>query len=172
MKLWFVDDKPKNHETWFCSFSEGIKASCEIRTFLTIDELFGEFSSGILPDVLFVDFFVGERLGTEVIKWFANRNMRPVLIAHSSMEQANTGMVAAGADFPIEKIKDMPFTSAIRKALSNLDDLIYAIENRRIRQCPEQIVAHGSAGRGVCAVNFVRRCPLNGKRSVIDNGKY
>ena len=136
MKFWFVDDKPRNHETWASSFSEEIKASCELRSFLTIDELFVEFSSGILPDLLFVDFFVGERLGTEVIKWFANRNVRPVLIAHSSMEQANTGMVAAGADFHLNKIKEMPFTASIRDAFKSLDDVAYALENRRVRQCP------------------------------------
>jgi len=133
MKFWFVDDKPKNHETWLCSFSEEIKASCELQSFFTIAELFGEFSNGILPDVLFVDFFVGESLGTEVIKWFANRSVRPLLIAHSSMEQANTGLVAAGADFHLEKVKEVPFTAAIRIAFTNLDDINYAIKNRRIR---------------------------------------
>jgi CheY-like chemotaxis protein len=136
MKLWFVDDRPRNHETWVCSFSEEIRASCELRNFLTIDELFAEFSKGILPDLLFVDFFVGERLGIEVIKWFADRKVRPVLIAHSSMEQANTGMVAVGADFHLEKIKEVPFTASIRDAFKSLEDVVYVLENRRVRQCP------------------------------------
>ena len=134
MKLWFVDDKPRNHKTWVSSFPEEIQASCELRSFLTVDELFAEFSNGIFPDLLFVDFFVGERLGTEVIEWFAGRAVRPVLIAHSSMEQANTGMVAAGADFQLEKIKEMPFTASIRDSFKSLEDVVYALENRRVRQ--------------------------------------
>lgn len=133
MKLWFVDDKLKNHETWANSFSEEIKASCELRSFLTIDDLFAEFSAGIFPDLLFVDFFVGERLGTEVIKWFASCDVRPVLIAHSSMEQANAGMVAAGADFHLEKIKEMPFTNSIREVFKSLDDVVKVLESRRVR---------------------------------------
>jgi len=133
MQLWFVDDNPRNHETWVSSFSEEIKGSCELRSFLTIDELFAELSSGILPDLLFVDFFVGERLGTEVIKWFAGRNSRPVLIAHSSMEQANTGMVAAGADFHLQNVKGAPFTASIRDSFPTLVDVVYASENRRVR---------------------------------------
>jgi CheY-like chemotaxis protein len=136
MKLWFVDDKPKNHETWVGSFSEEIKASCELRSFMTIDELLAEFSRGIFPDLLFLDFFVGERLGTEVIKWFDNESVRPVLIAHSSMEQANSGMVAMGADFHLEKIKEVPFTISIRDAFKRLDDVAYTLKNRRVRQSP------------------------------------
>jgi CheY-like chemotaxis protein len=133
MRLWFVDDKPRNHEMWVSSFSEEIKSACELRSFFTIDELFSEFSSGMLPDLLFIDFFVGERLGTEVIEWFADRDLRPVLIAHSSMEQANTGMVEAGADFHLEKIKEMPFTASIRDSFKSLDDVVYTLENRRVR---------------------------------------
>ena len=88
-KLWFVDDKLDNQETWTNSFPERIKASCELRSFSSVAELFVEFDKGNFPDILFLDFFIGERLGIEVIKWFENKETWPVLVAHSSMKEAN-----------------------------------------------------------------------------------
>jgi DNA-binding LytR/AlgR family response regulator len=134
MKLWFVDDKPANHATWLGSFPDDIQRSCELRSFLSLDELFAVLAGGVLPDILFLDFFVGERLGTEVIRWFDDRALRPVLIAHSSMEQANAGMVTAGADFSLEKIKNRPFTESIRQVFRNLEDVAFTVETRTARR--------------------------------------
>ncbi len=136
MKLWFVDDKRGNHETWSNSFPEEIKAACELRSFFTVSELFDEFSSGNVPDILFLDFFIGERLGIEVIKWFDSQVFRPVLIAHSSMKEANVGMVREGADFYLEKIKERPHTDSIGKAFKTFEDIIYTVKNRRVREVP------------------------------------
>lgn len=134
MKLWFVDDKQDNHETWANSFSEPIKASCELRSFFSVSELIDEFTDGNLPDIVFLDFFIGEALGVEVIKWFENKSVRPVLIAHSSMKEASLGMVREGADFYLEKIKNRPYTESIRTAFQTIDDVRYIVENRVIRE--------------------------------------
>jgi hypothetical protein len=58
MKLWFVDDKRDNHETWSNSFPESLIASCELRSFLSVPELIDEFENGNVPDILFLDFFI------------------------------------------------------------------------------------------------------------------
>lgn len=136
MKMWFVDDKRENHETWLNSFSEEIRRSCELRSFFSVSDAIAEFARGNLPDILFLDFFIGERLGIELVRWFDNAEVRPVLIAHSSMEPANLGMVREGADFYLEKIKDRPHTDSIRSAFTNIGDLTFAIENRAVRKAP------------------------------------
>jgi len=136
MKLWFVDDKRDNHKTWSNSFPEAIVASCELRSFFTVSEIVDEFVNGNVPDILFLDFFIGERLGTEVVKWFENQAVRPVLIAHSSMKEANFGMVREGADFGLEKLKNKPHTESIRTAFRTIDDLAYIVQNRALREGP------------------------------------
>ena len=136
MKLWFVDDKRDNHDTWSNRFPEPIKASCELRSFLSVSELTDEFANGNVPDILFLDFFIGESLGIEVIRWFENKAVRPVLIAHSSMKEASVGMVREGADFYLEKIKNRPHTESIRTTFQTIDDITYIVENRVIREGP------------------------------------
>lgn len=95
-----------------------------------------EFTDGNLPDILFLDFFIGEFLGIEVIRWFENKAVRPVLIAHSSMKEASVGMVREGADFYLEKIKNRTYTESIRTAFQTIDDVTYIVENRAIREGP------------------------------------
>ncbi len=136
MKLWFVDDKRDNHETWSNSFPEPIKASCELRSFFSVSELADEFANGNMPDILFLDFFIGEGLGIDVIRWFEDKAIRPVLIAHSSMQEASVGMVREGADFYLEKIKNTPHTESIRAAFQTIDDVRYVVQNRAIRKSP------------------------------------
>ena len=136
MKLWFVDDKPDNHDTWTNSFAEQLVASCELRSFFSVPELIGELENGNAPDILFIDFFIGEFLGIEVIKWFENKPVRPVLIAHSSLKEANVGMVREGADFYLEKIKSKSDTESIKTAFQTINDLMYTVQSRALRQRP------------------------------------
>ena len=136
MKLWFVDDKRANHEIWSNSFTEPLKQACELRSFYSVATLIDELDSGNSPEILFLDFFIGERLGTEVIRWFESKDGRPVLIAHSSMNEANEGMVTEGADFYLEKIKNRTHTDSIMRAFKDIEDVAYIVENRAIREGP------------------------------------
>ena len=136
MKLWFVDDKRENHETWSNSFAEPLKQACELRSFYDIATLIDELHSGNIPDILFLDFFIGERLGIEVIRWFEGKDDRPVLIAHSSMNVANEGMVTEGADFWLEKVKNRTHTDSIMRVFKSLEDLASIAKNRAIPQDP------------------------------------
>ena len=130
MKLWFVDDRQDNHRMWESSFPESVMGACELRSFYAVPDLLDELDSGHLPDILFLDFFIGECLGTDVIKWFGDRQNRPVLIAHSSMYEANVGMVREGADFYLEKIKGGPHTESIRNAFQSIEDLNHIVQRR------------------------------------------
>ncbi len=136
MQLWFVDDKLENHTTWANSFSQDITESCELLTFLSVAEVIDELDSGNIPDILFLDFFIGRRIGVDLIRRFRNEEVRPVLIAHSSMQAANEGMVAAGADFALEKIKYKPHTASIRNAFRNVEDVAWIVKHRAVRGGP------------------------------------
>lgn len=130
MKLWFVDDKQDNHETWFNSFPDTIIEACELRSFLSVSEAMDEFARGNVPDILFLDFFIRDALGIRIIEWFRNQDNRPVLIAHSSMEEANLGIIREGADFHMEKLKNRPHTNSIRSAFRSIEDVGYIVKNR------------------------------------------
>ena len=136
MKLWFVDDKQSNHDTWLSSFPDCIKDACELRSFSSVSEAIDEFANGNIPDILFLDFFIGESLGIHVIKWFGDQNVRPVLIAHSSMEEANLGMIREGADFHMVKIKNRLHTDAIRNVFKSMDDVWYIVKHRQLPKEP------------------------------------
>ena len=131
-QIWFVDDKHANHDTWRRSFPAALAASCELRSFFSVGQIIIEFEKANIPDILFIDFFIDGRLGTEVIKWFTGKPIRPVLIAHSSMNEANQGMVREGADFYLEKIKNVPQTESIQAAFQTADDVASIIQTRTI----------------------------------------
>ena len=149
MKLWFVDDRPENHATWRNSFSSDINSSCDLRVFLSIDELLDVLSGGQLPDMLFLDFFVSGRLGSEVIKWFEDQPVRPLLIAHSSMELANIGMVEAGADFYLEKVKGRSYTESIRATFQTMEE---HREHHRESKPAERTVTGGQTLESGCSM--------------------
>jgi len=59
-----------------------------------------------------------------VIDYFKGReDVSPVLIAHSSMDQANDAMVRGGAHLELAKAKDVEFTESIRARFRSTEDL-------------------------------------------------
>ncbi len=134
MKIWFVDDRQDNHTTWLNSFPEQVLQRCELRSFISVPDALAQFADGHLPDILFLDFFIGGRLGIEIVRWFDNQETRPVLIAHSSMREANEGMVREGADFFLEKHKNRPHTESVKSTFTCLDDVLYVATNRALRE--------------------------------------
>jgi CheY-like chemotaxis protein len=132
MKLWFVDDHPENLRTWASSFPQSVREACEFETFSTLDELLDRLTSGDLPDILFLDFYLGKRRGVEIVHWFAGREARPVLIAHSSMTSANHGMVREGADFYLDKKTRGPRNESVRSAFSSMGRVEYIVKHRNL----------------------------------------
>ena len=136
MKLWFVDDKQENHNIWARSFTDPIKTVCLLRSFYSVDSIVTAFEKGDVPDILFVDFFVGQRYGIDVIRWFDKKQSRPVLIAHSSLQQANDAMVENGADFALAKIKGVHQTESIVRVFKTIDDIEYTLKHHATQVSP------------------------------------
>jgi hypothetical protein len=129
MNVWFVDDRAENRVTWLASFPASVHETCVLRVFPGVPDLFGALRNGDRPDVLFVDFFLDGHYGSDVIeRLIAGEGPVPLLIAHSSMAEANVGMVRAGAHLSMEKTKGVPKTLSIEAAIKGPEDL------RRLRR--------------------------------------
>ena len=90
MHVWFVDDRAENRETWLASFPPSVCMACALRVFKSVPEFLAALDTGDWPDVVFVDFFIDGRYGIEVIERLKQGVLPdPVLVAHSSMPEAN-----------------------------------------------------------------------------------
>lgn len=123
MHIWFVDDLPENHATWLNSFPPDVFQQHSLRCFETVEALFETVMGERSPDILFVDYFIGPRIGSEVISWFLERPERPLLIAHSSQPSANRTMIQEGADLSLEKVPGAVSTASIRRQIQSEADL-------------------------------------------------
>ena len=105
-RIWFLDDKQDDRDAWVKGFGAEIRAHCELKSFDNWPDLRYEFENKTYPDVLFLDFFIGDHYGHEIIEWIdvhCPNDQRPVIVAHSSMEAANIGMCEKGANCRLEK---------------------------------------------------------------------
>ena len=134
MKVWFVDDRADNRATWLASFPAAVRRACELSTFATVPELFAALDAGERPDVVFIDFFVGGHTGDEVVERFVRAaEVPPLLVAHSSVDRVNDGMVRAGAHLKMEKVRGASRTRSIVQEIRDVDDLQRLIATYRTR---------------------------------------
>jgi len=132
MRVWFIDDRAANRETWLASFPSSVHEACSLEVFASVPELFAALDAGRRPDILFVDYFLGVRHGTEVIERFTEGDEpMPLLIAHSSVDRANDGMVRAGAHLAMEKRAGAARTRSIERAIRGPEDLRRLIREHR-----------------------------------------
>ncbi|MEZ6009534.1 MAG: hypothetical protein R3F05_17480 [Planctomycetota bacterium] len=97
------------------AFPEAIRKISALRTFESVPDIFAAFfDAGDWPDVLFVDFFLKDFTGLDVVeRVLADARATPLLIAHSTLSPANAQLLAAGAHLTLEKRRNMPRTQSI-----------------------------------------------------------
>ncbi|NEP59808.1 MAG: response regulator [Symploca sp. SIO2G7] len=131
MKVWFVDDLLENRNTWLNSFPERVVLENQFESFASVSGLLERCSSGDSPDILFVDFFIDGSYGIDVIKFFQKSNRQsPLIIAHSSMDEANDAMLRAGANLKMAKVKGAAVTSSIARDIQDSEALRRLLEFR------------------------------------------
>lgn len=112
--VWVVDDVEPNHQLVRRSLPEGFEAICDLVCYLAPEDALADLDVGfdadptMLPDVVFMDFFLGSLYGNEVTvkmrKAFADRGLRgPYIVGHSSAYPASLEIVRAGGDVAIAK---------------------------------------------------------------------
>ena len=106
MHVGFIDDKPENVKAWHAAMIAVCGDRVELKDFGTLSDLASAVKDGFTPDVMFVDFFIDGDYGTEVLKFLRNHfGDKVFIIAHSSMDELNLGMIEQGADASLSKIK-------------------------------------------------------------------
>jgi CheY-like chemotaxis protein len=123
--LWVVDDVADNHALVRRSLPPGFEAVCELVSFLDADEAILHLEVGLdadperLPDVIFMDFFLGDAYGNELTKRirvaFAQKGLAgPFIVGHSSSRPASLEIVRSGGDVAIEKDRNAPVSPGVR----------------------------------------------------------
>ena len=124
MQICFIDDREENREGWLKGFGPEVSNECDLRAFASAVDWYRWLNDGNQPDVVFLDFFIGVAIGSELIEDLRSRFGNDVfIVAHSSMTEANAGMVEAGADAMLPKVRLAVPSPTIREAFSSMADL-------------------------------------------------
>ena len=124
MQICFIDDREENRESWLKGFGLEVSTECDLRTFASAADWYHWLNNGSKPDVVFLDFFIGDAIGSELIEDLRARFAGDVfIVAHSSMTEANTGMVELGADAELPKVRLKVPSPTILEAFSSMADL-------------------------------------------------
>ncbi len=147
--VWVVDDLPANHALVRRSLPAGFEAVCDLVSVGSGEEALLHVEVGLdadpdrLPDVIFMDFFLGDGYGNEVTQkiraaFGARRLAGPYIVGHSSSPPASLEIVRAGGDVAIEKDRHAAFSAGVRKIFPDLAALEdYAGRARRPIRSPE-----------------------------------
>ncbi len=134
MNVWFVDDQAQNRATWLASFPRAVRQACALRVFASVPDLMAALEAGNRPDVVFIDFFLDGHYGLEVVERFLAGDMPvPLMIAHSSLAEANEGLLRAGAHLAMEKVRGVARTRSITEAIRSVEDIQRLIDAHRVR---------------------------------------
>ncbi|MCW8131899.1 MAG: hypothetical protein KIS92_16250 [Planctomycetota bacterium] len=133
--LWFIDDRKDNRDAWREAFELCAPGALELRTFATLAEWEDACASLPAPDAAFVDFFIDGHYGNEAIAVLRRKfGAKPVVIAHSSMPEANDGMRKAGADAALAKLKGVSPSPTILAAFPDFAALEAFLADRIPRE--------------------------------------
>ncbi len=137
LRVWLIDDESANGRAWLDGFSSEIHDECDLRVFVDWPTLRMEMERNVYPHILFLDFFIGGHYGSEVLTWLDSNcapRRRPVIVAHSSLADANAGMRELGADCSLPKRKGERVSASIASCFKSVADLEYLLAHRGIRE--------------------------------------
>jgi CheY-like chemotaxis protein len=114
--VWVVDDVEANHDLVRRSLPHGHEDACDLTGYLTAREALDALAllladrSEHLPDVIFMDFFLGDGQGDDVTRavreaFAAAKLAGPFIVGHSSASGGSREIVKAGGDVAITKDK-------------------------------------------------------------------
>ncbi len=133
--VWVVDDVEANHALVRRSLPLGFEAICDLVGVSSAEEALLQLEIGLdadperLPDVIFMDFFLGDSYGNEVTKKirveFAKKKLQgPFIVGHSSAPPASLEIVKCGGDVAIEKDRHAPVSAGVRRLFPDMATLV------------------------------------------------
>ena len=131
-EVWVVDTKAANFEIVLNSVPNS--AHLLLRHIPTAEEFLNQLKvrvadfEKVVPQVIFIDFFLGEVFANDIIPQVVDMfesmpERRPYVVAFSSMPNANTAMLNIGADWDILKIKDADKIKEIEDLIGTKDTI-------------------------------------------------
>lgn len=125
-----IDDVSSNHELVRRSLPRGHEDACDLSGYLSAKEALEALATLLadgtdaLPDVIFMDFFLGDGHGDEVTRAmreaFAAAGLAgPFIVGHSSASGASRQIVKAGGDVAIAKDKRAGVSPGVRELFPN-----------------------------------------------------
>jgi CheY-like chemotaxis protein len=140
--IWIIDDRPENIAMIEASFAAEVRQASQIRSFGQAQVALATWADlltvqpNLLPDVILLDFFLDRTYGHHVLDQLLAGYRRTgrtpaVIIAHSSMAEANALLIKHGADFSLPKIKGREHSAAVAQAFRSLDALRWLVANRQ-----------------------------------------
>jgi CheY-like chemotaxis protein len=129
--IWVLDDIEANHDFVRRSLPEGYESVCVFKTFVTAEDALRDLEKALdaipeeLPDVLFMDFFLGDDHGDEVTEriraaFSAKRLTGPFIVGHSSSTPASLEILKKGGDIAIEKDRRTVHSRGVRRLFPDL----------------------------------------------------
>ncbi len=140
-RLWILDDRPENSGMVLRSIPPESRALMEIECFVQAQACLDAFalrlrtSPATLPDCLLLDFFLDRTYGHKVLDTLRQLQRSAggpllVVVAHSSMAEANRLLLKHGADFSLEKRKGQPTSPPIAALFRSPAALQWLCEQR------------------------------------------
>ena len=132
-EVWIVDTKAANFELVVNSLPDS--AHLNLRHMPSAEEFLEQLRKrvanleSIVPQIVFIDFFLGETFANDVIPQINeifdfDPFRKPYIVAFSSMPNANTALLDIGAQWDILKIKEADRIQEIQDLLGTKDSIV------------------------------------------------
>lgn len=125
MKIAFIDDKTDNLQAWLSSMETITGGEAILDIYDSIDAFDEALQEGYQPQVVFTDYNIDDRCGTELVEILRGRFGHQVyIIAHSSGDWRNRHLLQVGADEMIPKFKGITPSPTVADRFWSYEDLL------------------------------------------------
>ena len=131
MKIAFIDDKAKNLHAWLSGMESIQGGEADLAIYRSVDEFEEALYEGYQPDIVFTDYNIDDRFGTEVVETLRKMfGSKVYIIAHSSGQWRNEHLMQIGANEIVPKIKGLSPSPTLSERFWCFDDLMELLDAR------------------------------------------
>ena len=124
MNIAFIDDKAENLSAWLSAMRTISGKQAHLSIYQSVDEFEEALAEGYLPAIVFTDYNIDDRCGTEIVEMLRREfGERVYIIAHSSQGWRNEHLLQLGANEIIAKYKGHATSPAVADRFWSIDDL-------------------------------------------------
>lgn len=125
MHIAFIDDKATNLLAWRTRMEDICRGQAQLTTYQSVEAFEEALEEGYQPHIVFTDFNIDDRFGTEIVVMLRQLFGRRVyIIAHSSNEERNEYLLRIGANEIIPKHQKTYPPPTLEESFWSFDDLV------------------------------------------------